>query len=183
MRTSRWFCVVAALTPACAEPTLEPAGRETAALVDNTEWIQVTGEADVFDGQGGGDNSCAPDAFGPEDFGGELSFEVSTDDCQRLTVAQPALTRIWEGDAIFVRVWHEQLSAPEPAEAVLALAIAGTEVWRETIPIPQDHGGIVLGELIAERDTAEGAVVSWHVHNHGKNAYHLLEVSVGEPEG
>jgi hypothetical protein len=164
----------------CSDPKDDTA-RVASELVDANAWSRVVGSDDPFEGAGGSDDDCDESAFGPEDFGGELAFEVRTDICPRVTVAQPALAGLRAGDEVFIRGWHERLTAPEAAEAVLALAIAGKEVWRETIPIPQDGGGIVLGELVVGRDYDAGTAIAWHVHNHGQNGYQLLEVSGGPP--
>lgn len=166
------------LAVSCTEPEGDTA-RVASELVDANAWSRVVGAADPFEGAGGSDDDCEASSFGPEDFGGEQAFEVRTDNCPRVTVAQPALAGLLSGDEVLIRGWHEQLSAPEAAEAVLAVAIGGEEVWRTTIPIPQEQGGMVLGEVVVERDHAAGTPIAWHVHNHGQNGYQLLEVSGG----
>lgn len=147
-------------------------------LVDVLEWRRVYDADDPFAGEGGSDLDCDVSAAGPYDFGGEVSFDITTDGCSRITVAQPAMAAIGEGDVLALRGWFEKLTAPEPTTTTLALAIGGTEQWRAEIPVPSEEGGPVLGEWIAPQDWPAGTPVAWHVHNHGKNSYHLFEVVV-----
>lgn len=144
-------------------------------LVDVDGWVKVEGAQDPFAGEGGADVDCPEDAVQVYVFGSEPSLDVTTQDCPRATVAQPALRAGRAGDVVALRGWHELLTAIEPAEAVVALAIDGHELWRGTFPIPSD-GGPILAEVSAERSWEAGAPVAWHVHNHGKNSYHLFEV-------
>lgn len=146
-------------------------------LVDMNAWTLATGDADPFSGEGGPDVVCSEEDAGFYLFGGEPSLEIRTDFCARATMTQPAAVAIGTGDIVAVRGWHEQLTAPEPAEAVVALAIDGAEIWRAVFPIPSD-GGPILAEITAPRDFGAGVPIAWHVHNHGKNAYNLLDLVV-----
>jgi hypothetical protein len=149
-------------------------------LVDLGRFERVTGADDPFAGEGGDDVDCPESAARETDFGGEPALDVSTDGCPRITVAQPALVQVRAGDHVTVRAWRDPLfaSGEDGAEAVMALAIDGEEIWRTAIPIPQPSGAIALGDVPAPRSWPEGAQVAWHVHNHGKNSYHLLDVDV-----
>lgn len=146
-------------------------------LVAVRGWERVVGAADPFAGEGGSDEACDVAGVQVYNFGSELSLDVGTDKCPRVTMAQPALRAIGEGDVIALRGWHEPLTATAPAEAVVALAIDGEELWRAAYPIPSESGPM-LGELAAPRAFPAGAQVAWHLHNHGKNSYHLFEVVV-----
>lgn len=146
-------------------------------LIDVTRFVRVVGEDDVFTGQGGSDDLCEGSGVLFTDFGGQLSMDVTTDQCPRATVQQTTLHDIGEGDLVALNAWHDQLTAPEPAEAVLALALGGEEVWRAELPIPQDPGAVV-GEFTATQDWPRGTPLQWHVHNHGNNSYHLFAVVV-----
>lgn len=151
---------------------------EPVALVNPYDWVRVTGERDPFAGEGGTDDGCPVVDAKPYDFGGEISFDIDTDGCSRVTVEQRSAVPIGTNDVIALRAWHEMLTAVEPATAVLALAIGGEEMWRWQIEIPKEQGGPVLGERPAPRDWPAGTPIAWHIHNHGKNSYHLLDVVV-----
>lgn len=146
-------------------------------LVALDGWTRVEGVDDPFAGEGGPDSPCPDDAFKIYPFGGEDSLDVSTDLCARITIARPALRGARRGDRVTLRGWHELLTAVEPADAVVALAVDGVERWRATYPIPSD-GSIMLGDEEITEPWEAGAQVAWHVHNHGKNSYHLFEVQV-----
>lgn len=147
------------------------------ALVEAAAWVPVEGDEDPFADEVPG-VACDPIGLGLEDFGGEQAFHVLTARCPRVTLVQPALTDAWAGEALFVRLWHYDLTAPEPAETVLALAVDGLEVWREVVPIPATSA-VVLGEARLPLPVAPGAPVAFHLHNHGANAWEILEISVG----
>lgn len=146
-------------------------------LVPSDGWVRLQGADDPFAGEGGADEPCPDTAFAEEEFGGFLVFGLQTDGCSRLTVGHASIAEIPRGAPVGVRVWHDDLYAVDPAEAVVALAIDGDEVWRGTAPIPSE-GAMMIGDWVADRTVAAGATVAWHVHNHGKNAYHLIDLAV-----
>jgi hypothetical protein len=150
------------------------------ALASVAELVRVTGADDPFAGQGGDDVDCPASSALVADFGGEDAYDVSTDGCPRITVAAPALVAGEVGDRLKIRAWHDALFAfgAQGATAVMALAIGGHEVWRVEIPIPQEVGGAELTDLALPVAWQPGDPVAWHVHNHGKNSYHLLELAV-----
>ncbi len=166
---------VAALTAGCNGVGAD-SGPHTR-LVPPDGWIRLQGAEDPFTGEGGADGVCPDTAFGSEEFGGFIVFGVRTDGCSRITVAHPSLAEIPRGAPVGVRIWHDPLYADVPSEAVLALAIDGNEVWRGTAPIPS-LGSIMTGDWTADRDIPAGAQVAWHVHNHGKNSYHLINLAI-----
>jgi hypothetical protein len=77
-----------------------------------------------------------------------------------------------------VRLWHFELSAPDPAQAHAVLLVDGLTVLDERIPIPKP-GGLMVHELRVERDIPAGAPVYFHLHNHGENSWALVELSAG----
>jgi hypothetical protein len=93
-------------------------------------------------------------------------------------VKQPTQRELAAGDLLKVRLWHFALSAPEPAEAHAALLVAGLRVLDERIAIPQP-GALIVRQVRVERDVPAGALVYFHLHNHGANSWALVEVSVG----
>ncbi|MDB4974017.1 MAG: hypothetical protein JWN48_2358, partial [Myxococcaceae bacterium] len=80
------------------------------------------------------------------------------------------------GETLKVRLWHFELSAPEPATAHVAVLVDGLAILDETVPIPA-AGGLLIKELRVPRPIPAGAPVYFHLHNHGANSWALVEVS------
>lgn len=137
-------------------------------------WVRVTGVDDPFAGEGGDDDACDPEAHGPESFGGEDAYEIRTDGCGRLTIAQPLAEAVAAGEQVGLRAWQEPLAPGEPF--TLALALDGVEIWRSTVTRPAESGTAVYEAVPVDASVDAGAQVAFHVHNHGRNSYHLLEV-------
>ncbi len=125
--------------------------------------------------------SCDPQGWGTEVFGLEDSLVVRTQLCDFVSFEQPILAPIRAGERVFVRAWHDPLTAWDTdggaVAAHLGLSIAGQFVWGVEIPIP-NAGQIVLADVELPVQAPEGARAVFHVDNHGANTYHLLEVSV-----
>jgi hypothetical protein len=123
------------------------------------------------------DAYCDSTSWGPADFGGEPTFDVQTQFCSWLTVQQATTTAVLRDDRVFLRLWHDTLTAwDEGVGANLGLWVDGEIVWTTYIPIPAD-GAIVLADLELRRELPAGTLVAFHIDNHGANSYHLLEVS------
>lgn len=73
-------------------------------------------------------------------FGDELGvFEVDTGLCNYGVFSQPAATEIFEGERVELTFTHDDLLAPEPAMAHVAVAIAGTIVYSTEVAIPKAY--------------------------------------------
>jgi hypothetical protein len=158
-----------ALWVACAPSWGEP---EPVAVWDG--WRLST--ADEPFGAAPADVYCDPLGWGPELFGPEPALQVWTAACPWVTVEQPSRVPLERGDRLSFRLWHDPLSADAPATAWIGLA-ADTSVlawWSVPIPAPS---GPVLDDLELAVDFPEGTPIRFHVHNHGNNTYHLLELS------
>ncbi len=164
----------------CAEPTQEPAPpRPLASLVDQTLWTQVPPEIDPF-ALPGPTPPCLPEAIQlGELFGGEPALSVASEQCGFVSFSQPLLEPVRAGDPINLRLWHFDLIAPEPSEAVLGLALGDEIQWNTTIPIPSSSG-LIATTFTATTAAPAGTPIIFHLHNHGQNSYHLLEISVGD---
>jgi hypothetical protein len=121
---------------------------------------------------------CSTAWVGAETLSGERVLGVETGYCNYATMLEPTRRDVRAGETIKVRLWHFELSAPEPAEAHAALLIAGLPVLDERIAIPQP-GAFSVKELRVERAIPAGAPAYFHLHNHGQNSWALVEVSVG----
>jgi hypothetical protein len=156
-------------------PNDEPKARKS--LVDHKLWSRVEAVDDPFS-DGPAQVDCGFSATNYEYLGDEWAFSVDTGFCNYVTVQQPALRDIASGETIKLRLWHFELSAPEPAEAHAAVVVDGITILDERIPIPAP-GGLVVREVRVERAVEMGAPVLFHLHNHGANSWSLVEVSNG----
>lgn len=121
---------------------------------------------------------CLAGAVVAEDLGGENVLGVDTGFCNYVTARQATLRAVAVGEVVKVRLWHFELSAPEPAEAHALVQIDGLRVLDDRIPIPSP-GGLTVREMRVERAIAAGAPAYFHLHNHGANSWALVEVSAG----
>lgn len=154
-----------------------PAFRARESLVVHDAW-QITDEAtDPFDDRPGTfrclDGSLGPDVLGEEEV---FDFEMAT--CDYATVMQPTLASVSRGEWIKVRVFHFDLTAPEPAEAHLAIQLGDVTPIDQRIPIPSE-GALISEAWQADADVPIGTPVYVHVHNHGDNSWSVIEISVG----
>jgi hypothetical protein len=145
-------------------------------LVVHEFWSTLDATEDPFDRPA--DAGCKRGGIMPELLADEPVFSVDTGFCPYITVSQPTLREVPEGHNIKVRLWHFELSAPQPAMAHAAVVVDDLHVLDEQIPIPS-AGGLIVRELRAPHAIALGAPVYFHLHNHGANSWSLVEVSAG----
>ena len=101
--------------------------------------------------------------------------------CNWITLTQPSLRNIRAGDQVEVRTFHDALTAPVSAEARMTFVVADqiTFDFRELIP---SDSAFESQTWTADRDYPAGTPLLWHVNNHGRNEYMLIEVNVCNPE-
>ena len=178
MATCRSFAVLSACLAGCSSG----AWGSPAPLVTAEAWTLVLAD-DPF-GEPPPGWACDPQGWGTEVFGVENSLVVRTQLCDFVSFAQPITAPLRAGDRLFVRAWHDPLTAWDTdageVAAHIGLAIGGTVVWGVEVPIP-NVGQIVLADVPIDDDAPEGADAVFHVDNHGANTYHLLEVSRRRP--
>jgi hypothetical protein len=148
-------------------------------LIDHSAWELVEAAEDPWDDRPT-EASCAPLGFFTESLGEEESLQVDTGLCPYLTIRQPSLAAVQEGDSLHLRLWHYPLTGDggaEVQEAHAALRIDGVVVWDERVPIPQTEGGLLSPRWLAEAAAEEGAEIAFHLHNHGSNSWNLIEIS------
>jgi hypothetical protein len=143
-------------------------------------WQRVTGAADPFHAEGDEQTPCEPDSYGPEDFGGEPSFQVRTDGCASLSVSQPALGAARAHHQLGLRLWHEPLS-PSDTPPTLAIAVNGAELWRLQLDNYGAAAAAVYEATALSEPLVEGDTLTFHLHNHGRNSYHLFELFTAPP--
>ncbi len=151
-------------------------GEDFGPLVDPTEWSALDEEDDPFDDRRAADAECDSLGYSAEELDGETAFFVDTEACDYLTVEQPSLRAAAKGTSVRLRLFQFELTAPDPAEAYLAIAVDGSTLWEETIDIPADEQMIdTTFEL--KKDLSQGDAILFHVDNHGDNNYALIELA------
>lgn len=167
-----------ALAPlACDGRSPPPDPPASPSLVERADWERVDeiGE-DVFGAERPEDLVCDELlGIGTEVFGSEEVLELNTDFCNYVTLRQDSLQPLQPGDAVAIRMYHYELTAPAPAQAHLALAIDGQLAWEQHVPSPAE-GAFVEGEIAIDRALPAGTELQLHVHNHGANSYALLSL-------
>ncbi|MBT6432603.1 MAG: hypothetical protein HOK97_22080 [Deltaproteobacteria bacterium] len=157
----------------CAESRPE----EKRYLVDQYKWVNEEVPSDYF-GERPEELVCDTELGTlAEDLGGELVYSVYTQYCSWVTVTQPALSSIAEGEEFYLRFWHSTLTAPMGSKAHVVVTIDGDLIWDNEFPIPYPSGLDVV-TLLAPKDYPEGAQILYHVDNHGNNEYSLVELSI-----
>lgn len=146
-------------------------------LVDVDAWVQVERGEDPFWPGLPLRVDCDPlMGMGPAPFGAIDVFEVSTGWCNWATVEQPLLDDVAAGEMVRPRVWHFELTAPEPAEGYAGVAIEGEILWEYRTPIPAPSALASHG-WITETEIPAGTLVQFHVDNHGLNSWNLVEIT------
>lgn len=114
-----------------ARPALEVRAQR-ATLVSHAAWERIAAELDPFvdrpkvvrcDGQAA--------AFEP--LQDEASYSVDTGNCNYVTAYQRSLTDVRAGERLDVRLGHFELSAPEPAQAHVAVMLDGDSLRRRVL--------------------------------------------------
>jgi hypothetical protein len=156
--------------PAHAEA---PVWGEPLPLVEAEAWRSESAEVDPLGHERPAQVACPSAAWGPE-LGG---LEIQTGTCNYFFATQPSLAAIEAGDAIDVVVFHDRLDAAEPAEGHVAILLGDEVVWEQHVEIPAE-ANVLEARVIAEQRWPAGTTVGLHLHNHGYNAWTVLEVSM-----
>ncbi len=154
--------------------------QELVRLIDNTQWTLTSFTADdPFTEMQPTAFECEPGNYGTEFYGDDVWFSIQTDKCNYITISQPLLKDVRQGDYITINIFHFSLTAPANSQANLALAVGNEVVWQTAIPIPSNSGA-VLEAFQATSDYAAGTPVIFHIDNHGQNSYHLIDIVLGD---
>lgn len=182
---SRWLLILALVSLTCCSdgassgdtppgPTSSPRP-SGGALVNLFDW--EVADADPFADTRPEGADCDPEAHGTEELGGFWVYSIETEACGWLTLRQPTAVAASPGDHIQVSVWHFALTAPEPATALVGLALADRVLVTMEEPIPAE-GRLMLLDHIVETPVPAGTDLYFHLHNHGANSWHLVEVTI-----
>ena len=101
--------------------------------------------------------------------------------CDWITLEQPSLRAIRAGDQVEVRTYHAELTAPAPnGEARMSFVVGDELAFDERVPIPF-QSEFLSTTWTYPRDYPAGTQLLWHVDNHGRNEYLLIEVNILDP--
>ena len=155
-----------------ADAAPEDAWDDPLPLVSGQAWAPADAEHDPLADERPPAVDCPPAAWGLEAGG----LEIQTGACNYFFVTQPSLAAIEAGDAIDIVVFHQYLDAPEPAEGHVAILVGDEIVWEAYVEIPSE-ADVLEARVVAGRDWSAGTPVGVHLHNHGYNAWTVLDVS------
>lgn len=142
-------------------------------LTQNSAWSPLSAAMDPFSVERPAEINCPDWAFREE----AGVFEVDTGACNYLSVSQPIGAPILVGDTLHIAMWHNNLTALEPAEAHAAILVGGDVIWEVNIPIPAPPGAYSPNVMMAQAYPA-GTSVVFHLHNHGSNNWRLLPLAL-----
>lgn len=140
-------------------------------LVDVNAWQPRAETDDVLASHRPDQVNCSPNAWYEEDG----ALEVETGYCNYLSLVQASQVAVNSGDMLHLVLWHGQLNNAEPAEAHVAVSIAGQRVFEWEVDIPS-KGGIYDVVVPSPVTVAVGDEVEFHLHNHGYNNWTLLSL-------
>lgn len=150
-----------------AEPGLDA---PPAALVVMDAWEQTELPDPLEDHRPDG-AECGLGSWGLEG----STLEVETGACDFLSVRQPLLTTIREGETLELVFWHAWLTAEDPAQGHLALFVGDALLWETWIDIPGDPASYT--EVFrSPLGAVSGESVTLHLHNHGANTWNVLRL-------
>jgi len=154
-----------------ATPDARPdAWQGTVVVAAAEDWVPVEASADPFDDRPA-DVRCPPHGARPED----THFEVETDVCRYGTFVHPVPVDLAPGDTIEATVWHLALWAPERSEGHAAIMLGDRLLWERRVPIPGQEAIYPIAVTL-DASAPAGTPLYFHVHNHGANAWRLLDV-------
>ncbi|MEY4510656.1 MAG: hypothetical protein RLZZ450_2778 [Pseudomonadota bacterium] len=140
-------------------------------LVDNQGWRRYEAALDPLRSHQPGELTCAASATFLE-YG---SFEIDTTRCNYVLSEHPSQLALARGTELKMELLHYDLTAPEPAEAHVAILFGDALQWETSIPIPS-AGDVVKASFTATRSLALGDPIRLHLHNHGGNAYLIVSL-------
>ncbi|NQX87474.1 MAG: hypothetical protein HRT77_02310 [Halioglobus sp.] len=113
----------------------------------------------------------------------ESELEVRTEYCNYLSLSQQSLLSLPAATQLELVLSHSALNFNAPANAHIAISIAGSIIWETTIAIPS--GNNILKETLNLPIAIQaGDPIEFHLQNHGDNAYtfHSLDALVSSDE-
>jgi hypothetical protein len=173
-------------------------GSEPGPLVDNLKWTPTDAGVEFFGTPPPGSTCPPPEGDCPdfdvdecvtvppsclvsyvaECFPPFTVLSVYTDQCDWITLEQPSLRAVNEGDEVEVRAFHFPLNAPFGGEARISFVLGDELIFDRYVAIPQPGSSPIGESWIATKDFEAGTPMLFHVNNHGDNEYLLVEVNI-----
>lgn len=177
-----FFCLILVFI-GCDDSNGSPSQKQSSAgpLVNTFGWVTTELQQDPFKEYWSDHVRCSEDEHGAELLADIWAYSIQTGDCNWLTIEQPSLNAVHEGDIIRAEIWHFFLSAPEPATARLGLATTDAILVEMIEPIPQPARFIEL-EFKVQTSIEENTPIYFHISNHGTNSWHLLNIQINPKE-
>lgn len=168
-------------------PSEEPRGPEQ--LIDHSLWQRVEATGTPFATMEPDEPpECADLAvYAAPIPTGEPATTFEIDMCGYVVLQQPSLVEVLEGDILFVRLWHDQLTVSGES-LTLGLAVADTIIWDLVLPVP---GGSALEypDIPTPSAFAEDVPVTMFLHldqetgaRHGANTIDLIDFTRRDPD-
>ena len=143
-------------------------------LVTGDGWRLAEDEEDPHLESRAGRQPCHVTDFGVEYDG----VEVSTVFCDYVTLVQPISSNLLIADSIEIILWHSTLVSEAPARGKISLTLEGEQLWSTELNIPSEAQSWTINTKVG-KDMSRDATLTFHVRNHGANAYTLLSVRRG----
>lgn len=134
-------------------------------------WTPVAAEADPLSAHRPDDVACPVSTYGTE-IG---MFEVQTGACAYGAFAQPLVVDVRQGDRLVGTLWHDDLDAPEPSAAHVAVLLGDHVLHEATVAIP-GPANVLPFDVAAPADVGAGALLGFHIHNHGFNSWRIAAI-------
>ena len=140
-------------------------------LIDHRMWVELTADNDPFASHRHEAVVCTERSRQIE---GD-HYEVETDDCNYVSLSQPSLRPLRQGDRVETVFWHLWLWAPQPAQGQITITIGDWVIADELIDIPGPEASF-NPVLTVPKDVPQGTPVIFHLRNHGVNSWRLLSI-------
>ena len=140
-------------------------------LIDHTQWQVQNADADPEADHRPSSVECMGGWY--EELGG---LEVDTSLCNYLSLEQPLMADLEQGDPVRLRMWWASLASVDPAEGHIAVFIDGMPLWEERVAIPGPAEARSL-EFESPISAPAGATLTLHLHNHGYNTWNFHELT------
>ena len=153
------------------EPTWRP-------LVSASAWQLADPADDPFAAERPPEMTCDPAGVTVESLTDGPALEVDTGLCDWATVQQAALSAAEAGDHLRIRIWHDELDAPDaPTLGEVFVVVDGQTLVQTEVEIPA-AAGLVVEEVELPIAIALSTPVYAHVRNHGFNTWAIAEIAV-----
>lgn len=182
MGAKRWSCAVSLFAGlGCATHEGDATGTTESAMVmpvpltDPAAWVRPPVAEDLFAAMRPPGTECDDLRGYYIDQAAEAPrFEVNTGWCDYLTVRQPILESLDEGDVLEIRIYKLELTGG-PGEGYVGVALGSDVIWEITVPIPSD-GDLLETDLPITTPIPSGTPLQIHIHNHGINTWEFYAI-------